>query len=158
MEHKREIDNKKLVDMLKKAYADEWIAGYYYLYIGYFVKGPFSEDIEELFNEVAKEELEEHTKMLADRLQQLGEDPPSDFKSLWDLSPCKFPEVPSDPYNTQGLLKAGVLAEECAMKAYKELYDYVHGVDPVTEEVARHLLADETEHRTKFENMMVKQS
>jgi len=157
LEHRREIDKGKLVEMLKKAYADEWIAGYYYKFIGYYVKGPFSEDIEELFTETAEEELREHTKMLADRLQQLGEDPPSDFKSLWELSPCKFPEIPQDPYNVQALLKAGVVAEECAIRAYRELYDYVHGVDPVTEEIARHLLSDETEHRTKFENMMAKQ-
>lgn len=156
MEHKREIDKQKLIEMLKRAYADEWIAGYYYLLISYFVKGPFSEDIEELFSEIGKEELEEHTKMIADRLQQLGEDPPSDFKSLWELSPCKFPELTSDPYNIQLLLKIGVEAEECAIKTYEELYRYTHGVDPITEEIVRHLLYDETEHRTKFDNLRSK--
>lgn len=156
MKHVKEIDKAKLVDMLKRAYADEWIAGYYYIAIGYLVKGPFAEDVEEIFLDVAKEELDEHTKMIADRLQQLGEDPPLDFKELWNLSTCKFPELPADPYNVQALYKAGVLAEECAIKVYEDLYHYTHGVDPVTEDIARHILADETEHRTKFENMMVK--
>lgn len=155
---RREVSKEKVVELLKRAYADEWIAGYYYVFLGYFARGLFSEDIAELFTKVAKEELEEHTKMIADRLAQLDEDPPFDFRALWDLSTCKFPELPKDPYDAVSILKAGVEAEECAIKVYKELFEYVHCVDPVTEDVVRHILADEEEHRALFNNMLPKQT
>jgi len=43
------IDVKKLIDMLLSAWADEWVAAYYYTLTAYTVQGPHAEEIAEPF-------------------------------------------------------------------------------------------------------------
>jgi len=154
LEFVEKIDLKKLVDMLLAAYADEWIASYYYTLTAYTIKGQNSEEISEHFLEEAEEEWKKHARMIADRLQDLDIDPPREFSKLWEISGCKYPEIPSDPYDIDGWIIAAVKAEECAIKAYRELYSYTHGKDPVTEELAEDILRDEVRHRTALLNLL----
>lgn len=151
-----EIDRDKLVRMLLSAYADEWIAAYYYTLTAYAIKGPFSKEISEVFLKEAEEEVNKHARAIADRLQDLDVDPPGDFKQLWELSGCKYPKVPDDPHDIDGWIKAAIEAERCAIKTYRELFDYTHAKDPVTEELAEDLLRDETRHETELRNLLSK--
>ncbi len=151
------FDKEKVIKKLLSLYADEWIAGYYYTYTAYVVKGNLSEEIAELFLKEAEEEIGKHARMIADRLQDFDVDPPKDFTKLWELSGCKYPELPDDPYDIDGFLIAAIKAEMCAIKGYKELYDMTHGVDPVTEELAEDILRDETKHRTELVNLLSKE-
>ncbi|MEB3780560.1 MAG: ferritin [Desulfurococcales archaeon] len=151
------FNKDKVVEKLLSLFADEWIAGYYYMVTAYTIKGPHAETISEIFLKESREELEKHAKMIADRLQDFDVDPPRDFKSLYDLSGCKYPELPNDPYDIDGFIIAAIKAELCAIKGYKELYDMTHGPDPVTEELAEDLLRDETRHRTELVNLLSKE-
>ena len=148
---------KEIIEALLAAYADEWLAGYYYSLTAALVQGPGSTIIAEEFQREAEEEITKHAKMIAERLQQLGTEPPRDFRSLYELSGCKYPPLPSDPYDIDGFLIAAVKAEICAINAYKRLYHLAHGRDPVTEELAEELLADEVEHRTRLTGLLSKE-
>jgi len=150
------VDKNEIVKRLLSAYADEWIAAYYYTLTAYAVKGPLSEEIAEHFLKEAEEEIGKHAKMIADRLQDFDVDPPREFAKLWEISGCKYPALPEDPYDIDAWIMAAVKAEECAIEAYKELYRITHGVDPVTEELAEEILADEVRHRTSLKNLLSK--
>jgi bacterioferritin len=150
------IDVKKLIDMLLSAFADEWIASYYYTLTAYTIQGHVSEEIAEHFLKEAEEEWSKHARMLADRLQDLGVNPPRQFTTLWEISGCKYPRIPEDPFDIDGWLIAAIKAEECAIKAYKELYVYTHGKDPVTEEIVEEILRDEVKHRTDLLTLLSK--
>ncbi|MEM1599069.1 MAG: ferritin-like domain-containing protein [Pyrobaculum sp.] len=150
------VNKDEIVKRLLSAYADEWIAAYYYTLTAYAIKGPLSEEIAEHFLEEAREEIEKHAKMIADRLQDFDVDPPRDFAKLWEISGCKYPPLPEDPYDIDAWVEVAVKAEECAIQAYRDLYKLTHGVDPVTEELAEEILADEVNHRTSLKNLLSK--
>ncbi|GBF08665.1 conserved hypothetical protein [Aeropyrum pernix] len=147
----------EIIKRLLSAFADEWVAGYYYMYTALAVKGPHAETISEIFMKEAEEEIGKHAKMIAERLQDFDVDPPRDFAKLYEISGCKYPPLPEDPYDVDGFIIAAVKAEICAIKAYKELFDLTHGADPATEELAEDLLRDETRHRTELVNLLTKE-
>ncbi len=145
-----------IVEKLLGAYADEWVAGYYYMLTAELVQGPLSGVVAEQFRREAEEEITKHAAAIASRLAELGVEPPREFSRLWEISPCKYPPLPEDPYDVDGFIIAAVKAEACAVKAYRELYDLTHGVDPVTEELAEELLADEVRHRTELMSLLTR--
>ncbi len=149
------VNEEKIVEKLLSAFADEWVAAYFYTLTAYSIKGNLSEEIAEHFLKEAEDEIR-HARMIADRLQDFDVDPPRDFTKLWEISGCKYPPIPDDPYDIDGWIKAAVEAERCAIKAYKELYDLTHGYDPVTEELAEDLLRDEVRHETMLRNLLSK--
>lgn len=152
----RGIDVPTLVDMLVSAFADEILAWYQYYQTAYAVRGNVSKELEDVFKEVAEDELNDHAKMLADRLQDFDVDPP-DFRDLWNLSKCRQTELPEDPHDVDGFLIAGILAEKCALRHYREIYLYVLGKDPATEEIIEDIVRDEAEHETVFRNLLSKE-
>jgi len=145
-----ELIKRKLLE----AFADEWVAGYYYMLTAYTIQGPNSGEIAEHFMEESREEIGKHAKMISDRLEELGVDLPRDFSRLYEISGCKYPSLPEDPFDIDGWLIAAVKAEICAINAYKELYHITHGKDPATEELAEDLLRDEVRHRTELMNLL----
>jgi bacterioferritin len=151
------VDVKKLIDMLLSAFADEWVASYYYTLTAYAIQGHVSEEIAEHFLKEAEEEWGKHARMLADRLQDFNVHPPRQFTALWEISSCKYPKTPEDPFDIDGWLIAAIKAEECAIKTYRELYSFTHGRDPVTEEIAEEILRDEVRHRTNLLNLLSKE-
>jgi len=145
---------EKIKEKLLQAYADEWVAGYYYMLTAELVQGPLSGVVAEEFRKEAIEEISKHATAIAGRLAELGVEPPRDFSKLWELSGCKYPPLPEDPYDVDGFIIASVKAEICAIEAYRELYELAHGTDPVTEELAEDLLRDEVRHRTEMVNLL----
>lgn len=151
----REIDAEKLVQLLLSAFADEMLAHYMYLMASQAVRGSPSRvlELERVFLEIAKDELEDHAMRLLKRLQHFDVDPP-DFRDLWELSRCKYPELPQDRFDIDAWLVAAVKAERCAIEHYREIYDYVKGRDPVTEDLVKNILKDEVEHETIFRSLL----
>lgn len=154
LEFVESLDTKKLIDMLLSAFADEWIAAYYYTLTAYAIQGPLSEEIAEHFLKEAEEEWSKHARMLADRLQDFNVHPPRSFTTLWEISKCKYPKLPEDPFDIDGWLIAAIKAEECAIKTYRDIYAYTHGKDPVTEEIVEDILRDEVRHRTELMTLL----
>src|SRR3990167_3899358 len=66
-----EIDLKDLIKDLNMAYCDEWLAYYAWWYMAQAVEGTGYEDMAELLNKIAKDELE-HAQELAERIIELG--------------------------------------------------------------------------------------
>lgn len=152
----RGIDVEKLVEMLLSAFADEILAWHQYYVSAYAIRGHLSTELEKIFKEIAEDELNDHAKKLADRLQDFDVDPP-DFRDLWQLSKCKQTELPEDTHDVDGFLIAGILAEKCALEQYREIYMYVFGKDPVTEELIEEIIEDEAKHETIFRNLLSKE-
>ena len=76
----------KIKERLISAYADEWIAGYYYMLTAEILQGHSSAMIAEEFRKEAMEEISKHARMIAERLNELGVDPPRDFRELSELN------------------------------------------------------------------------
>jgi len=151
------VDPRKVVEYLLAALSDELLAYHQYILTSMAIKGPNSMEISEEFKKIAEDELNDHFMKLAERLQDYNVDIP-DFRDFWNLSRCKQPELPSDPYDIDAWLKAAIEAEECAIGFYREIYDYVRDKDVRTEELIEHIISDEIEHYTLFKNLLSKYS
>ena len=136
-------DADKLIELLNKALADEWLAYYQYWTGAKVAAGPMRGAVTAELEEHATEELE-HAVMLVDRILQLGGTPllsPSDW---FDMTNCGY-ETPDDPY-VGVLLEQNIEGEQCAIRAYRELMDFTKDMDPVTYEMALQIMTDEIEH------------
>lgn len=143
--------SEKIVDMLNKAYADEWLAYYQYWVGALIVKGPLRPDVQEELNEHAKEELE-HAKMLAERIIQLGGTPILDPMKLIKFSNCGYDE-PSDPH-TLKVVRQNIKGEQCAILTYNAMLEKIMvQKDPVTFHIVRKILQDEIEHEQDLQDL-----
>ncbi|NPV88975.1 bacterioferritin [Coprothermobacteraceae bacterium] len=156
-------DVNKLIEMLNKAYADEWVAYFYYKAGALALKGLKGKLVADQLAEMAEDE-EEHIKELADRIVQLGGTPISSWAGI--SQHANYPEVafPQDPTDWKGFLKAVLEAERGAIDYYQHLIDvltskdaqekYGIGNDPVTFHLIRHVLQEEMEHEEEVENLI----
>jgi bacterioferritin len=136
-------DADKLIELLNKALADEWLAYYQYWTGAKVAAGPMRGAVTAELEEHATEELE-HAVMLVERILQLGGTPllsPSDW---FDMTNCGY-ETPEDPY-VGVLLKQNIEGEQCAIEVYQKLMDFTKDIDPVTYEMALEIMTDEIEH------------
>lgn len=145
----------ELIEMLKKAYADEWIAFYYYTLLAKIVKGLESPAITSKIEEVAKEELE-HQGELADRIIQLGGEPPRRFEDLVRIANCPYVSVPENVADLKAVAKAIIEAERCAIEIYNNMLNLLMSVknDPITFHIIRHILQEEVGHEDLFETIL----
>lgn len=140
------IDKNEVIKVLSKRFAEECQAGYMYWIAKDFLVGRKRAEVEETFEEHAKDEIEDHGNKLLKRISELGgscylfRNP-----NLWEsLSTCKYYE-PND-ISVKAVLKQNIEAEKCAIKGYLELIDMVHQKDYTTEQMAKEILADEETH------------
>lgn len=138
-----EKDVDKLIEMLNKALADEWLAYYQYWMGAKVAAGPMRGAVTAELEEHADEELT-HALMLVERILQLDGTPllsPSDWS---EVTNCGY-ETPEDPY-VGTLLEQNIAGEQCAIEVYKEMIDFTKDKDPVTYEMALQIMTDEIEH------------
>ncbi|MCX8187099.1 MAG: ferritin-like domain-containing protein [Nitrososphaeria archaeon] len=149
------VNVKELIEMLKRAYADEWIAFYYYTLLAKLVKGLESPAVASKIEEIAKEELE-HQSELAERIIQLGGEPPKKFEDLVKIAGCPYVVVPEDLGDLKAVCRSIIDAEGCAIEAYVKILNYLKniGADPVTFHIIRHILQEEVEHEDLFETIL----
>lgn len=144
-----DVNVKKLLDMLNKALADEWLAYYQYWAGAKVAAGPMRPNVVEEFEEHAKEELE-HANMVADRIIQLGGTPL--IKPDFSDSHCEY-EAPKNPF-VVNVLKQNIKAEQCAIETYKKIIDFVRGKDDVTYDMVLSILKDEVEHEEELQALL----
>ncbi|MBN2546116.1 MAG: ferritin [Spirochaetes bacterium] len=143
------VDVKKLIEMLNKALAEEWLAYYQYWVGARVMEGPMRSEVEPELLVHANEELG-HAELVIDRIIQLGGTPiltPADWMKFAD---CDY-AVPSDPY-IEEILKQNLDGERCAIKRYKEIADYTSGKDHATHQMSTQILNDEIEHEQDIED------
>jgi bacterioferritin len=109
--------------------------------------GVRAEEIKESLQADIQEELG-HAEQLGQRLKQLDARPPAsaDFEAnQHSLQP------PEDSTNVLAVIEGVLDAEEDAISTYRALIDAAEEAnDPVTEDLAVTILADEEAHRTEF--------
>jgi bacterioferritin len=81
MDHKLLTDHPEIIDLLQKAYSNEYLAWLAYKHASKFIFGPWRESIIQHFNDHADEE-EEHADWVGNRLAALGEAPALDTKII----------------------------------------------------------------------------
>lgn len=136
-------DVNKIITLLEKAYADEWLAYYQYWVGSKIVKGPMKEGVIAELVQHAADELR-HATMVADRLIQLGGSPLI-HPTLWlEKTNCGY-DAPEDPF-IKAIIDQNIKGEQCAIGVYKNLMEVTREVDFVTYNMVLQILQDEVEH------------
>jgi bacterioferritin len=86
----------KLIELLNKAFADEWLAYYQYWVGAKVAKGPMRGAVAAELEEHAGDELK-HAGMLTERIIQLGGDPILKPDVWYEMTNCGY-ETPEDPH------------------------------------------------------------
>ncbi len=141
------MTSEEITDLLTKAYVDEFETMMNYLANAIVLDGVHAEEVKESLEEDVQEELE-HAQILGERLKQLDESPPGseEFEARQtNLQP------PADTTDVQSVIEGVLEAEEDAIETYRSLVEAASEAnDPVTEDVAVTILADEEAHLTEF--------
>lgn len=137
------VNTEKVLSLLNKAFADEWLAYYQYWLGAKVAKGPMKEAVIAELLQHAADELR-HSDLVANRIIQLGGTPAISPKSWYDLTNCGY-DAPEDPYVTL-LLEQNIKGEQCAITVYNTMLTKTRETDPVTYNMALQILQDEVEH------------
>ncbi|MFC6953087.1 ferritin-like domain-containing protein [Halorubellus litoreus] len=139
--------DQEVVRLLKKAYQDEIETVMNYQTNAIVLDGVRAEEIKESLQTDVQEELM-HSQQLGERLKQLDEAPPGSVEFEANQHSLQPPEDSTDVLSViEGVLEA----EEDAIATYRALIDAAEEADdPVTEDLAVTLLADEEAHRSEF--------
>jgi bacterioferritin len=141
---------EKIVNLLNKALADEWLAYYQYWVGAKVVKGPMKDAVIAELVQHAGDELR-HAGLVADRLIQLGGTPLLSPDQWPKFSNCGY-DAPEDPY-VVAVLAQNIRGEQCAIQVYNELLKATRDVDPVTNNMVLGILSDEVLHEEDLQNL-----
>jgi len=145
------LDVDDLIEVLNKAFADEWLAYYQYWVGAKVVQGPMRGAVAAELEEHATEELE-HAEMLAERVLQLGGTPLLKPQDWYEMTNCGY-DVPKDPY-VEVLLEQNIKGEQCAIEVYQRLIELTKDADPITYKIVLEILADEVEHEEDLQALV----
>jgi bacterioferritin len=140
----------KLVALLEKAYSAELETVQNYLANSVWLDGLRAHEVAEALAKDVTEELG-HAQRLAQRIKQIGERPPGSLsleRTQSGLQPA------DDSTDVRHVVEGALEAERDAIKTYREIIEEADGVDPVTQDLAINLCADEEAHRTLFEGFL----
>jgi bacterioferritin len=139
--------SEEVTRLLKQAYGDEIETVMNYLTNSIVLDGVRAEEIKESLQQDIQEELT-HAEQLGQRLKQLDERPPgsASFEARQDAL-----QPPEDSTDVLSVIEGVIEAEEDAIATYRSLIRAAEEADdPVTEDLAVTILADEEAHRTEF--------
>ena len=150
------IEVNEIVEMLKILYAEEIMAWYQYYIVSKFMQGQERSNIEKVFEETAKDELDDHANKILKRIAELGGDIITicDINNLKTISNCEY-KMPIQPYNTIKLLQDNIESEICAIQHYMTLADMTKDRDYTTYCMALDILADEEEHLRELQDFYI---
>ncbi len=137
------IEIKELIELLNKAYADEWLAYYQYFIEGKVVKGIMKDAaIAELIQHAA-DELR-HATMIADRIIQLGGTPLLHPNEWMQKTNCGYDQPKN--FDVVSILQDAIKGEQCAIKTYSSIVELTRDKDIVTYDIVSQILGDEVGH------------
>jgi bacterioferritin len=145
------MDVNKLLNLLNKAYSDEWLAYYQYWLGSKVVEGPMKEAVITELMEHAADELR-HADMLTARIIQLGGTPVTEPNKWYEMTNCGY-DAPDDPY-VKKILEQNIGGEQCAIGVYKSLLETTMTKDPVTYNIVLQILQDEVEHEEDLQSLL----
>ena len=141
------MSSDQVIELLREAYGDEIETVMNYQTNAIVLDGVRAEEIKESLQADIQEELG-HAEQLGNRLKQLDARPPG---SMAFTARQESLQPPGDSTNVISVINGVLDAEEDAISTYRDLIDAAEEADdPVTEDLAVTILADEEAHRTEF--------
>ncbi|UCC95613.1 MAG: ferritin-like domain-containing protein [Candidatus Omnitrophota bacterium] len=145
------MDVKKVLELLNKAFADEWLAYYQYWLGSKVVSGPMKDAVIAELMQHAADELR-HADMVTTRIIQLGGTPLLSPQEWVKHTNCGY-DAPKDPF-VQRILEQNIKGEQCAISVYNKMIQEVGMKDPVTYNMAIQILQDEVEHEEDLQALL----
>ena len=146
-----------IINKLCNAYKEEISAWYYYSTVAEFLCGPSRKDIDEFYEDAAKDEFEDHAKWILKRIAQLG-GCPSCVTPIANLTSATHqyvnPTVVDKTISVLSSLNNCKQMEMDAIETYRDLEEITRNVDPVTNRKVKAILADEEEHLQEIEDFL----
>jgi len=144
------MDVKRVLELLNKAFADEWLAYYQYWLGAKVVSGPMKDAVIAELMEHAADELR-HAEMVSGRIIQLGGTPLTSPKEWYEWTNCGY-DAPEDPY-VEKIIEQNIKGEQCAIEVYHSIIEEVGMKDLVTYNIAVQILEDEVEHEEDLQGL-----
>jgi len=145
------MDIKKLIELLNKALADEWLAYYQYWIGAKVAQGPMRTSIVAELEIHATEELN-HALLLVNRIIQLGGTPILKPQDWYTKTNCGY-AAPENP-NVKNILEQNIKGEQCAIDVYNKLTHETKDKDFITYNLVLQILQDEIEHEEDLQMFM----
>jgi ferritin-like protein len=151
--------NEQYKALLLSALSEEFNAWYFYLITKEFIIGQHFKQIKELFEETAKDELEDHAYWLIERLNQIGYSieqiaHPSSWANLAEhpyVKPIFKEDGSIDP---KKVLEQAIQSELDAIGTYTNLVEFTNAIKDSTSNLKlREILADEEEHLSNLRDI-----
>jgi bacterioferritin len=144
-------DIGKLIELLNKAFADEWLAYYQYWVGAKVVRGPMRGVVEAELEEHAQDELK-HAGMLAGRIIQLGGTLILKPQDWYKMTNCGY-DAPEDS-SVRPVLEQNIKGEQCAIEVYQHLVETTKDKDTITYNLIVEILEDEVEHEEDLQTIL----
>ncbi|MDP3587249.1 MAG: ferritin-like domain-containing protein [Sulfuricurvum sp.] len=144
------IEAKTVIDVLNKAYCDEWLAYYQYFIESKVVKGIMKDAVIAELTLHAADELR-HATMICGRIIQLGGTPILHPGEWLTHSNCSY-DAPTNP-DVRAILDQAISGEQCAITTYSNLLELTREKDIVTYDLISQILADEVEHEEDLQSL-----
>lgn len=133
---------------LEVAAAEEILAFYGYRVVSPYLVGQERANIEEFFNDTAKDELDDHFVKLLNRMNELQYIPTRifDFANIQSTAVCEY-HTPENVSELIPILEQNIESEECAIRHYQRIIDLSRDLgDYTTERLVKEIQADEYDH------------
>ena len=141
----------RVLELLNKAFADEWLAYYQYWIGSKIVEGPMKDAVIAELLQHAADELR-HAEMITTRIIQLGGTPLTSPKQWFAETNCGY-EEPTDKF-VKMILEQNISGEQCAITTYNSIIQEIGLKDPVTYNLAVQILQDEVEHEEDLQALL----
>ena len=146
---KNGIDIDELIKQLVINSSVEFTAYYYFTLLRANCTGMDGEGIKGVIEDARLEDLS-HFESCIERIYQLGGQLPKDAVDYIKMSGCEFLQLPNNPTDLKAILEKCLKAEQGAIINWDKVCKMTHGKDPMTYEIAQHILAEEIEHESWF--------
>ncbi len=146
-----DIDANKVINMLNKAYANEWLAHYQYWIGAKIITGPMKKLAAYELSEHADEERD-HADRIAKRIIQLGGTPLLSPNEWYEETSCGY-KTPTEP-TVDRLIEQNLEGERCAIDDYQKLLNTVKDKDPITYDLILDILDTELEHEEDLQSIL----
>lgn len=150
------IDTGEVIADLNKAYADEWLAHYYYWLAAHWVSGINADAISSRLTAQSADELL-HAEKFAKRIMELGGQPVMDFDKITSTAGCTYKSPPGNQSDLKKVIQDVLDAERCAIDFYNKMTEKYRDKDYVTFELFKTVLLDEVSDEDEWEDLLLQQ-
>lgn len=144
------IEAQTVIDLLNRAYCDEWLAYYQYFIEAKVVKGLMKDAAITELTQHAADELR-HATILSDRIIQLGGTPILHPQDWLKHANCGY-DAPVNA-DVRAILDQAIKGEQCAIGVYSNILEVTREKDIVTYNIVSQILADEVEHEEDLQSL-----